>query len=147
MARRIRKNGSYQTHSKARVVVTCVLMAVMLSCPYLCLGQRAQDAPASGDATCACCDRSRLPSEREAPEHRDDKQPDCLCHGAIVEGARLAPETALSDAFMTQTMDLARDTGAIALSSEASIDRAHPCHFPPVASGREICALCGSLLL
>ena len=131
-----------------RTVVAYVLAATTLICPYLCLGQSAGKPAAHSDAkSCSCHKGPSSPSDKP-PENRDEQEPDCLCHGAIVDGVKVGGQIALADFDFVRFLDVVSEVGAATSSCERVIDGTlHPCHFPPRSSGREICELRGSLLL
>jgi hypothetical protein len=132
-----------------QTVVTYLLAGTMLICPYMCFEQMAGKS-AAPCATGSCCCHDQCPSpDGQGPEEedRDNTQPDCLCHGAIVAGTKIEHQAPPADFYVGRATDQACKVGAIGPFFEPSLDGTHPCHFPPLASGREICALRGSLLL
>ena len=136
-----------------RTAVAYTLAATVLICPYMCLGQMAGRKVAQFGVTACSCHGELCPPndggppDDNAPEDRDNKQPDCLCHGAIVDGAKVEGQAAFADFSLVRTMDILPEIDAAVSSVKRSIDRTAPCHFPHLSSAREICALCGSLLL
>jgi len=128
-----------------RTIIAYLLIAVVLICPYLCLGEEgAWTVAHSSAAGCACCGEPAQ-SNGEAPESPDEGEPDCLCHGAIMDGSRVECPEARADEMLILALDLNDDTLASSLLS--ALGSPLPSHFPPLSTGREICAICCALLL
>jgi hypothetical protein len=130
----------------ARATVTYLLIATVLICPYLCLGEDTEAADAHSLAVgCSCC-HVPLGQDNEAPESPEDGDQDCLCHGAIEADKVEAPDCgadALSH-FWFSTPDFGLSFPS---SACGTLDARHSVHFPPLCSGREICALVNVRLL
>ncbi len=129
--------------SMNQTAVAYLLTATMLTCPYACLGNKVRGPVAARTPQCCCCgDESSLPGG-DLPEKRDGTRSDCLCHGAIVDGAKVTVPWCVTHAEFAGTIDIASQAGAIVSSFELPVDRTRGCHFPPFAVGRCFCALCG----
>lgn len=128
-----------------RTTIACALIAVVLICPYLCLGKAVEATVAHSAAVgCFCCNPP-AESGGQSPQSPDANDPNCLCHGAIMDGIRaaeldLAAPMAI-DWHIVDVLSSSADASAADISCEAS------CHFPQLCSGREICSLICALLL
>lgn len=130
-----------------RAAVTYLLIATVLICPYLCLGENTEAADARVQRVgCSCC-HDPLPPGNEAPESPDGDERDCLCHGAIeaakVEGPDFDADGLSHFWLATQDVGLALPSTA----ARCTLDSPHSVHFPLQCSGREICTLVNARLL
>lgn len=130
----------------SRRIVAFLLILVLLICPYLCLGEAALATAAPLHTVgCSCCD---LPTESsdKAPERPTEDEPDCLCHGAIVDASRVETQSISANAPVLPL--LARAVGP-QFGSQLSILDSLPLfsHFPPLCSGRDLCIWCALLLI
>ena len=132
-----------------------LLIVCLLWCPMRCLGALSKECAQVSQKNAYSCCRHCDEQQRPTTPFGDDRQPDnpaddcgcgsCLCHGAVVAGVTI--DVVDSDVFSYVTPLLKVDARAhFSLLLTASHSQ-HPCHFPPLASGREICALTCVLLL
>ena len=122
-----------------------LLITVLLMCPYLCLGKEVGRTVAhSPSAACSCC----MPpgeSQDKVPTPAEENSPECLCHGAIMDGSRGDWPEPATDHPVIPILD--GDGGTIALLPFFVCSRFAPRHFPPGSSGRETCLRCARWLL
>ena len=126
-----------------RTSVTCLLIAVVLTCPYFCLGEAVGEVLAPGYG-CGCFHNQCQPSDKtpDAPSQNDS---DCFCQGAISDGVR-SVEFDLELSLHVDWIDGTMLTAATPASFvDASAEPPH--HFPPFSTGRDVCALTCALLL
>jgi hypothetical protein len=126
-----------------RTVVASLLAATMFLCPYGCLGRLVGQASAACGDECCCCGECPTPVGGDKPDQREDQRSDCLCHGAITDGAKVDGHLDAESGLLAVTIDVTHQAGAISPSEELSVSCEHARHFPPLVSGRQICALCG----
>ncbi len=123
-----------------------LLIAILLICPYFCLGELAGGMDALHDSgSCSC---SRHQSGSETPEVPSENQPDCLCHGAgaVSDGLRTAQaESLLPLAIGSWLPEVSSLTSAGPSLAALSFEPSH--QFPPYSTGRDVCTLLGILLL
>jgi hypothetical protein len=136
-------NMESSSYAMNRLRIAHIVIAVVLACPYLCMGEMS----GSPFATCARgCDCSQNEPEPESPGTPADHDPDCLCHGAVVDGglrtANLDSATLLTLSGLVAETKLG-SAGAV----HTSIAFEPPHHFPPFSTGRDVCALTCTLLL
>lgn len=129
-----------------RVAISFLLIATVLICPYLCLGEEAEAVGVCSAVTaCRCCDRP-VGSNNDAPKSPEDDEPDCLCHGAIqankVDSSDFGIGQLSPHWFWTVDLGL-----SLPVFARVAPDAFHPVHFPPTSSGSEICALINARLL
>ena len=119
-----------------------VLIAIVLACPYMCM----EEVSGSASGTCASgCGCSQSQPGHESPGAPSEHDPDCLCHGAVVDG-----ETRTSDLGLAEPPAinwLVADNGAESSSLHFSIAFEPSHHFPPFCTGRDVCALTCTLLI
>lgn len=130
----------------ARATVTHLLIATVLICPYLCLGELTESVSCAQAVGCSCC-HDPLGQDNDAPESPEDGDQDCLCHGAIAAVKVESPETSASESSFAGTLALDLDRSVLSGSGLLSLDSRRSVHFPPLCSGREICALINVRLL
>ena len=127
-------------------VITYLLIALLLGCPFVCLHQKAEAGAAD---VCACCS-----DERPCQQHPSDSTPEggrqnCACKGAVVQALSRATDLALHcDAFWCFAVDILSPTVCHRdLTGGADGSRSAVSHFPPLSSGRDVRALISSRLL
>jgi hypothetical protein len=126
-----------------RTTTSHLLIATLLICPYLCLGEAAGAIGASHHKGGCSCTRHADQSSRETPQPCDENEPDCLCHGAIIGGVRSA-ELEISAVLSINWLVDDTHLSSIKISSA---DACFEPHFPPHSTGREICMLTCVLLI
>jgi len=128
----------------SRLALTILLIANVLVCPYFCMGQIAAGGPyRAEDRSCPCCSKSpSSPSpghDQNSPNLPRENGGDCLCHGAITNGAKLgeyeSPAADLSVALPIPQNDVT------ACSPISQLPQLFCSQFPPLCSGRELCTL------
>jgi len=130
-----------------RNITTYLIVVVLLACPYICLGEQISATAQCSGATCCCC---RTPEDERSdaplPVNHESGDHDCLCHGAIVRAGLRALDF---DATPSHAFDLPAGIRSLAsvdlLLKNESRDACHG--FPPLSTGRDICALTGAFLL
>ncbi len=127
-----------------------LLIAILLICPYFCLGELAGGMVALHDLGSCSCTRYQAEhqSGSETPDTPNNGQPDCLCHGAgaVADGLKSAQtESMLSLTIRSGLLDVAPLTSACHSLAATSFELPH--QFPPLSCGRDVCALTGVLLL
>lgn len=131
-----------------RATVSYLLIAGVLFCPYSCMGEQPEaDAAPAAEAGCLCCHEPQDDSANEVPRLPDESDPDCLCHGAVFQ-SRVECEQSVADDvayFSCTTLNdrLSNFSGSLFFGCDFSL----PCHFPPLSTGRDICALTCALLI
>ncbi|MCA9247578.1 MAG: hypothetical protein KDA42_10695 [Planctomycetales bacterium] len=123
---------------------THLSIAIVLVCPYLCLGSAEGCSTADVQKDKCCCHCDSREANDDAPPTPRDSGPDCLCHGAVIDGAKIELQTFADDSALVATLYLPTSMFVEAQSVAVS---PHPCHFPPGSSGRDLCALNCALLL
>ncbi len=122
--------------------ITHLLITVVLACPYLCLGEARDSVGSTCTSGCGC---SQNPPADESPEPSDD-DPDCLCHGAVVDAdVRIANLDLVTP--LTLSWLVANSTMGSTSTVLARFDFEQPLHFPPFSTGRDVCALTCTRLL
>jgi hypothetical protein len=126
-----------------RTALSSILIALVVVCPYFCLGNIAGDAGARTTA-CSCCQTCGTSGD-ECPGNSDTGEPDCLCHGAILSKVE-SSESAADNFCVHIAISSLVDNRLNGIASSA-LDESLSSHFPPLSSGREICSLiCVQLL-
>ena len=136
-----------------RTAIVCLVVAVLLVCPFLCLSNAAAGTGTSSlrghhSGGCDCCSRSAPQDSKGGPSQPDSRQGSgtCLCHGAVIAQhvAPPTPDNAVVTFLPLDAVLLVRDSFAVerGFSTEQAA-----CHFPVADSGREVRALIESLLL
>ena len=129
-----------------RTTVSYLLIVAVLACPYLCLGEASGAPVASCKADHCRCPHNGDRSGREAPQSPADESGDCLCYGAIVDGLR-SVDLDYSPAVAVTWLDgdsLLSPIGTSLALGAISFEQPH--QFPPLSSGRDVCALTCALL-
>jgi hypothetical protein len=113
------------------------------------MGEAADALSASPEAAKCCCSHGDDHSDGGAPQSPGNGAPDngadCLCGGAIMDGVRAVdPEDMpqLAVAWMKSV-----PTISLAGIPAANITSNSPRHFPPLSTGRDVCALICTRLL
>jgi hypothetical protein len=141
-----------------RAPVAYLLIALMLACPYLCMGGECFPAGDVGEgvtrstpAACcrSCCDQQLPQSDDQSPDPAHEGNSDCLCHGAIYESRAKSPGCGDHDLFACWVSTTGpQSADACILSPAAHHDHAPLSqHFPPLITARDLCALTCALLL
>ena len=136
-----------------RTAIVCLVVAVLLVCPYLCLSNAAAGLGAasmrgSQGKCCDCCSRSAPQESEDGPNQPDSRQGSgtCLCHGAVM-GQHVSPPNSDNAIITFLPLDATIVLGdAFAVERGFSIEQA-ACHFPVADSGRAVRALIESFLL
>jgi hypothetical protein len=127
-----------------RLATTYLLILVVLSCPYQCLGEAVCEAHAPGQKSGCCCkDQDQSPGDK-TPQSPNERDEDCLCHGAILDGSRMADDELTSPVAMTWVLE---DTSPAIDPSLLAVTFESPQQFPPFSTGRDVCALTCTLQL
>lgn len=128
-----------------RLITTYSLIAVVLICPYMCLGEAVHGAVAPCQKSACCCGEDREDSSGDrTPESPTDRDEDCLCHGAIFDASRSADDELASPATMQWLLEVASAPTNLSL---AAVSFEPPHQFPPFSTGRDVCALTCTLQL
>jgi len=157
IGRRVGKSGKlhrWQLSMTARVI-TYLLIALLLGCPFVCLRQNAEAGAADVLAVvCACCSDERLSQQHPSEQYPSDGAPEsgrqnCPCKGAVVQAPSRATDLDLHcNAFWCFAADILspavchRDLAGGADGSHSVVS-----HFPPLSSGQDVRALISSRLL
>lgn len=128
-----------------RTTTANLTIVVLLTCPYLCMGE-VVGARLGDCQTDACsCSQGDGQSDQETPSSPADNDPDCLCHGALVDVVRTIDFDDSTPLYINwRIVDGASCSTALSL---ANISYEPPHHFPPFSTGRDVCALTCALLL
>lgn len=132
-----------------QVTRVTLLIACVLLCPMRCMGamgtpERADRPQASQERTCSCCSHSE---QQPAPSRKSQHCGcgSCLCHGAMVDVVDIDPLDLGNFSYVTPLLEM---DGVSQWRQESTASRLRrPCHFPPLATGRDLCALTSTLLL
>ena len=122
--------------------VACLMIAVVVMCPHLCMGELSVSTSMC-QTICGCSQNETGPADPGAPA---DHNHDCLCDGAVANGEVRTDDCDLRapQAFSYEcivTPSVYTDSRLTFISFE----RSH--HFPPLATGRDVCALTCTLLI
>jgi hypothetical protein len=121
-----------------RIFSTYLLIAVVLACPYQCLGEpECTDKAACHDCTC-CCDDSCDSSGDRAPVPPCDSDESCFCQGAIVAGPQSTRDELAQSAPVSWAVDFSLVRVPVVVAA-ISFESPHP--FPPFSTARDLCAL------
>ncbi len=134
----------YKVEGKMRASVAYQLIVLVVVCPYFCMGEDAGASDAQASANPCCCKDGPIDGDNRAPQPQDQSDSDCLCHGAIVDGVNAQTAEFGTDLFVTDLLDLS--SGAVPLKPSIDLSLG-VCHFPPLLTGRDVCALTCALLL
>lgn len=125
-------------------VTTLSLIALVLICPYLCLGEAVgvveEPLPAS---TCCCHDQDEHASDK-SPESPCDGDSDCLCQGAVFERSRTVDDELMSSPAISWLLAVTSSSTNLSL---AAVSFESPHQFPPFSTGRDVCTLTCTLQL
>lgn len=126
-----------------RTITATLTIVVLLTCPYLCMGDGVGMRLAERQTHLCDCPQSDNQSDSGRPSCPTDKGPDCLCHGALADSVRT---TELGDWDLLD-VNSSLDNVCLADLSVTSTSFELPHHFPPFSTGRDVCALTCALLL
>lgn len=128
-----------------RITTSHLLIAIVLTCPYLCLGEVASASGESCQAGSCSCAKHQDQATGETPQPFHENESDCLCRGAITGGVRPAE----LDFSAPLAIDWLSDDAicSFAALSLADTSSEPPHQFPPFSTGRDICVLACALLL
>ena len=119
-----------------------LIIAVVLACPYFCMGHVSGSTSAICKTGCGCSQTQSQDNPGEPADHA----PDCLCQGAVdgdVHSADLELVLPLTvDWFDT---DIAFLNPRCSVPSCIAFELPH--NFPPFSTGRDVCALTCSFLI
>jgi hypothetical protein len=131
-----------------RAVVTNLLMAVLLGCPYVCLGETGTpraEVQRVGQSSCDCCGPNQPAPDRPDGNGSDGQRRSCLCGGALIEAP---PRMQAPDAEILATL---ADHHILAPADPAAANRGPAAllcsHSPPPRSGKFLRAMIESYLL
>ena len=148
MDAQLSETGTYDPGKRtmAKASVAYLLIATVMVCPYLCLGEDAEAVDACATQVRCSCSDEPANGDKVPPESPDDEGRDCLCQGAI-EAVKADDSSCCADELLLCRMsplelDLSRPSYAC-----STLESGHSVHFPPLSSGREICALVNARLL
>lgn len=128
-----------------RTVFIYLLIAEVLCCPYLCLGEAVDESVVPYRIGGHCCSEKHAEPGSQPPQLPHDGGHDCLCQRAIVDGIRpLELDLVTPPAITWSTGDTLPFSLALSCA-DASSEPPH--HFPPFTSGRDICTLRCLLLI
>lgn len=134
-----------------RTAAVCLLVAVLVACPFPCLAQAAASVVGCAVGNCATTDACSCPASDRDDERSDDpcSDPDsgtCLCHGAVMDrpAALPSPDAGIVSLVPLDGMVL---VGEPFFGEDCLLAGQAACHFPSADSGREVRALIESLLL
>lgn len=118
-----------------------LIIAVVLACPYFCMGHVSGSTSAICETGCGC---SHSQSQDGEPA---DHAPDCLCQGAVVDGEvrTVDFESAAPLSVNWLITDLAFLGPRCSVHSCISFESPHS--FPPFSTGRDVCALTCTFLI
>jgi hypothetical protein len=146
-----------------RVFVTLLMLAQAIACPFLhcgaCQGAGAYNCVETHQDDAECCaaragtdhsatDRSTADHIPKTPDCPDDHGPmDCLCGGAIRAEHVECPDVIAGSLFLIMP-DAFHSGSHLPYSTESRYcTSARSVHFPPLITGRRICALTQTYLL
>ncbi len=130
-----------------RISIVTLLSAVLLGCPFICLGE-AVGTSCGEFACCDCQDQEPAPGACPMPDGPVEDEPDCLCRGAI---AGADGPSIVSD--LENEVRFIEDIDVLLAGAHSVVNRFveslpfRASHFPPLSSGRDICALISARLL
>jgi hypothetical protein len=156
------KTFSARKHAliRLRAAVAGLAVAVLLVCPYVCIGQTGA-ARAGKEHTrqswCNCCGPNQ-----PAPDQPEGNQPgrdrpsdsgsgtqggDCLCHGAVLQSPPTLPSFDHGPAAFLPVDDLPATAESSIFGDSLFAVEHTACQFASADSGRKVRALIESLLL
>ena len=130
-----------------RISIVTLLSAVLLGCPFICLGE-AVGTSCAEIACCDCQDQEPVRNECPTPDGPVEDESDCLCRGAIAgaNGPSIVSDLENEVRFVERIDVLLAGAHSVVNRSVESLPfRAS--QFPPLSSGRDICALINARLL
>ena len=135
-----------------RSAVDCLLIAVLMACPYPCLmgAAASMGGPATGSCQAhdSCCPSSGSKTSKDRPSAPVScpESGTCLCHGAVMD-RHVAPPTPDCEIVTFLPMDAVPLVGAVSAIEQGFSTEQAACHFAAADSGRAVRALIASLLL
>lgn len=127
-----------------RLATNYLLIAVVLTCPYQCLGEEVHETTAPGQRSTCCCGDQDQSTGDETPQAPNERDEDCLCRGAIFDASRVADDDLNTPMAMPGTLEV---TSPANQPSLAALSFESPHQFPPFSTGRDVCALTCTLQL
>lgn len=128
-----------------RTATSHLLIAIVLVCPYLCLGEAVGEIIVTCHGCGSECFHDQCQPNDETPDAPSRSDSDCLCHGAITDGVR-SVEFDLDLSLNIDWIGGTTLTPAIpTLFADTSLEPPH--HFPPFSTGWDVCVLTCALLL
>lgn len=125
-----------------RTATSYLLIAIVLICPYFCLGDGCDVIGVSSEPCgCSCVNDRDCPNDDQQPCQGGDS--DCLCRGAITDSVR----TTDCDFALPVTVYWLVDVEPADEIMLAAVAAEPPHQFPPFSTGRDVCALICSRLL
>jgi len=133
-------------------IITHLLIALLLGCPFVCLHQKTEAGVADMCAVvCACCSPCQQhPSEQYPSDGAPESgRQNCACKGAVVQAPSRATDMDLHcnslwyfAADILYPVVCHRDLTGGADGSHSAVS-----HFPPLSSGQDVRAIISSRLL
>lgn len=121
-----------------------LLILLVGICPYFCMGEASKGADSEASRSHCCCKGRPADGDNESPHAPCRDEPDCLCKGAIVDGVNAEVTEYDTDLLITDLLDFSADFVRTQPSADLFLG---VCHFPPLSTGRDVCALTCALLL
>jgi hypothetical protein len=121
-----------------------LLIALVLICPYMCLGEAVSGLVAPLQTHVCSCNHQDDSSSDKTPDSPNDSDPDCLCHGAIFDASGSADDELASTAAVYWLLEVASFPTNLSL---AAVAFEPPHQFPPFSTGRDVCMLTCTLQL
>ena len=120
-----------------------LIIAVVLACPYLCMGHVFGSTSTICETGCGCSHTQPQENPTEPAEHAHD----CLCQGAVVDGELRSVDFEFSAPLSIDCLvaDVAFSIPKGAMYSNIGFESPHS--FPPFSTGRDVCALTCTLLI
>ena len=130
----------------AKATLAYLLIATVLICPYLCLAEGTEAADVCAQAVSCSCSDEPLGQDNDTPESPEGGEHDCLCRGAI-EAAKIEGSDFGADDLSLYWVSPLEIGLSFPSSACSTLESGNSVHFPPLSSGREICALVNARLL
>jgi hypothetical protein len=126
--------------------ISYVLIAVVLICPYACLGDEAGWESSFCSIDGCCCSHEPAPPGGETPTSPEDEDSNCLCHGAIFDSQLRTTDLDQANPQWFYRLGNGATLSAVG-SSLVSISFEPPHQFPPFSTGWDVCRLTCTLVL
>ncbi len=120
-----------------------LIIAVVLACPYFCMGHVSGSTSAICETGCGCSHSQ----SQENPGEPVDHAPDCLCQGAVVDGEVRSADFEFSVPLSVNWLVTDITFLGPRCSVPSCIAFESPHSFPPFSSGRDVCALTCTFLI